>query len=535
MTQTKKPIRARELASQRKREEVLKEPPQELTGDLKADMALIKKLVHYSSDIVFREFALGTEERVEAGLIYADALVNKQVIDQDIMQGLMHWAGLVRAGQPLTRSNAFQYIEEYLLTIGEIKITGQVEEILGGILSGDTALLIDGSPQAYLTNTRSWAMRTPTEPNVEAVIRGPREGFTETLIVNLGLVRRRLKDPDLKVETFEIGKRTKTSVSLLYVVDIINPRIVTELRRRLQKISIDGIVDSSYVEQLIEDSTASPFPQIHSTERPDKVVANLLEGRAAIIVDGSPFALIAPAVWAQFFHSPEDYYERSQIGTFVRIIRLLSMFFSLTLPAIYIAFTSFHPEMLPIPLALAISGARSGVPFSPFLETLVMEIMVEILREASVRLPGPIGQTIGIIGGLILGDASVRAGIVSPLTVIIVAITAIGSFASPSYSSAIAFRMLRFPLMVLATTFGFYGVSVGLILITIHVASLDSVGVPYLTPYAPFMPEGQKDAILRLPWSLSRRRAPEVKPQDKWRMPRPRKKGQKGGSAEENG
>ncbi|MGI6143082.1 MAG: spore germination protein [bacterium] len=535
MAQTKKPIKTKELITQRKIDEVLENPPRELTGDLATDLALVEKLFHHSADIVIREFALGTEERIEVGLIYADALANKRVIDQDIMQGLMHRAGLVKVGQPLTRSNAFQYIEEYLLTIGEIKVTNQVDKILGSILSGDTALFIDGSPKAYLTNTRGWSMRTPTEPNVEAVIRGPREGFTETLIVNLGLVRRRLKDPDLKVEMFEIGKRTKTSISLLYIVDIINPKIVAELRRRLENISIDGIVDSGYVEQLIEDSTASPFPQIHSTERPDKVVANLLEGRAAIIVDGSPFALIAPSVWAQFFHSPEDYYERSHIGTFVRLIRLLSMFFSLTLPALYIAFTSFHPDMLPIPLALAIAGARSGVPFSPFLETLIMEIMVEILREASVRLPGPIGQTIGIIGGLILGDASVRAGIVSPLTVIIVAITAIGSFASPSYSSAIAFRMLRFPLMVLATTFGFYGVSVGLILITIHVASLDSLGVPYLTPYAPFMPEGQKDAILRLPWSLSRMRAPEVKPQDKWRMPKPKGKRKKGGLDEENG
>ncbi|MGI6575843.1 MAG: spore germination protein [bacterium] len=526
MTQTKKPIKAAKLAAQRKKTEVLKKPPRELTGDLNADMTLLRKKLHNSSDIVFREFTLGVATGIRIGLIYTDGLVNKQVIDQDIMQGLMHFARIGSRQQNLTNSNIFHFIEEHLLTIGEIKITDQVDTILGSILSGDTALLMDGSKQAYLTNTRGWIMRSPTEPTVEAVVRGPREGFTETLMVNLGLIRRRLKDPDLKVESFKVGKRSQTDVVLLHIADLANLDLVAELRRRIENINIDGILDSGYLEQLIEDSTASPFPQIQSTERPDKVVANLLEGRAAILVDGTPFALIAPAVWAQFFHSAEDYYERAQISTLVRLVRLLSMFFSLTLPSIYIAFISFHPEMLPTTLALAIAAARSGVPFSPFLEILIMEIMVEILREASVRLPGPIGPTVGIVGGLVLGDASVRAGIVSPLTVIVVAVTAISSFASPSYSSAAAFRMLRFPLMVLAATFGFYGITVCLILIGVHVASLESLGVPYLAPYAPFYLEGQLDAIIRSPLSWQRRRPPEVRAQDQWRMP-PKKKGGK--------
>ncbi|NLP18515.1 MAG: spore germination protein [Firmicutes bacterium] len=529
LTQTKRPIKVEELTAQKRKEKALKNPPPELTGDLHTDLALIDKLLHYSSDIIVREFTLSAGDGLGAGLVYADALVDKKVIDQDIMQPLMHLARLSKPHHPLTKGNTFKYVEEHLLTIGEITITSQIDTILAGILYGDTALFIDGSPSAILANTKGWSMRAPSEPNVEAVVRGPREGFTETLIVNLGLIRRRLKDPDLAVEIMEIGQRSKTSISLLYVADIASPELIAKLRRRLENISIDGIVDSGYIEQLIEDSTISPFPQILSTERPDKVVANLLEGRAAILVDGTPFALIAPAVWAQFFHSPEDYYERSHIATFIRLIRLLAMTFSLTLPAIYIAFTSFHPEMLPATLALAIAAARSRVPFSLFLEALIMETMVEILREASVRLPGPIGPTIGIVGGLVLGDAAVRAGIVSPLTVIVVAITAIGSFASPSYSGAISFRILRYPLMFLAATFGFYGIIVGLILIIIHVASLESLGVPYLAPYAPFHLEGQKDAILRLPWRYCWKRPLEVGPQDTERMPKPRGQNRGGG------
>lgn len=535
MAQKKRPIKLKELTAQRKKERILQNPPRELTGDLNIDLSLLDKLLHRSADIVIREFTLSAGEGIGVGLVYADALVDKQVIDQDIMQPLMHLARLSHLDQILTRDNAFQYVEEHLLTIGEIRITNKLDAILGGVLYGDTAILLDGSSFAILANTKGWSMRTPSEPNVEAVVRGPREGFTETLIVNLGLIRRRLKDPDLSVEIMEIGKRSKTSISLLYVADLASPELIRRLRQRLKNISIDGIVDSGYIEQLIEDSTISPFPQILSTERPDKVVANLLEGRAAILVDGTPFALIAPAVWAQFFHSPEDYYERSHIATFIRLIRLLAMTFSLTLPAIYIAFTSFHPEMLPTTLALAIAAARSRVPFSLFLETLIMETMVEVLREASVRLPGPIGPTIGIVGGLVLGDAAVGAGIVSPLTVIVVAITAIGSFASPSYSGAISFRILRYPLMFLAATFGFYGIIIGLILIVIHVASLHSLGVPYLAPYAPFHLEGQKDAILRLPWPYFWQRPTEIRPQDTERMPRPRGKNKVGGKPDHEG
>lgn len=519
MTQIKKPIKVADYTKKRKEEVVLDNPPRKITTNLHTNLSLLKKLFHNSSDIIIRKFTLDASE-IEVGLVYLDCLTDKHVINQDIMQQLMY---RTYSRYKLTKNNAFEYVKEYLLTIGEIEFSSEVETILDSILSGNTALFIDGSEQAILTSTKGWAMRSPTEPTVEAVVRGPREGFTETLMVNLGLIRRRLKDPDLIVKMLNIGRRTKTSVAVLYVSDLANPKIISELCQRLNSIDIDGILESGYIEQLIQDSTATPFPQIHSTERPDKIVANLLEGRAAIIVDGTPIALIVPSVWTQFFHSPEDYYERFQIASFIRLIRLLSMSFSLILPSIYIAFSSFHPEMLPTTLALAISAARAGVPFSPFLETLLMEIMVEIVREASVRLPGPIGPTIGIVGGLVIGEAAVRAGIVSPLTVVIIAITAISSFTSPSYSSAIALRLLRFPFMILAATFGFYGIAIGIILLGIHLTSLESFGVPYLAPYTPFYLEGQRDAIIRFPWNLLLRRPPELDVQDEWRQPQPEK------------
>ena len=228
----------------------------------------------------------------------------------------------------------------------------------------------------------------------------------------------------------------------------------------------------------------SIFPQMQATERPDKAAAGILEGRVAIVVDGTPFVLLVPVVWVQFFQSPEDYYEQCQLSTFIRLIRLIANAFSLFLPSVYIAMTSFHPEMLPTGLAIALAAARTGVPFSLLTELLIMETAVEIVREASVRLPGPIGPTVGIVGGLILGEASVRAGIVSPLTVIVVAITAIGSFATPNYSTAISIRLLRFP-FVFGASFGLIGITAGIILLVIHLADLEAWGVPYMAPYTP--------------------------------------------------
>ena len=304
----------------------------------------------------------------------------------------------------------------------------------------------------------------------------------------------------------------------MYIDGLAHPPMVQEMLARLEKINVDSILESGYIEQLIQDRRWSPFPQIQNTERPDKVVANLLEGKVSILVDGTPFALIAPAVFSQFYQSPEDYYERFYIATLLRFIRIISITIALLLPSLYIAFSSFHPEMIPSRLVIAMAAGRSTVPFPSLVEALFMELAIEILREASVRLPGPIGPTIGIVGALVVGEAAVSAGLVSPVMVIIVAVTTIGSFASPSYSAAIAIRMLRFPVMLLAGMFGLYGIMLFLIVILIHLSSLKSFGVPYMSPLSPLNLKGMKDLFIRAPHHLLRTRPTMFHIQDEIRM-----------------
>ena len=518
-TEFKKPIPAGQIKEQRLTEEMASEQPTELSGNFEADLQHLRSLFHDSSDLVIRRFRLPIPEDLELAMFYIDGLVDTRVVDQDIMRSLLHLSRMESVAEKLKPGNALDKIKAYLLAAGEIEASGEIKNILHTILSGDTVLLISGSKEAIIVNSRGFETRGVQEPTIEAVVRGPREGFSENIRTNTGLIRRRIKDPDLVVETAIIGRRTGTDIAFLYIKDIANPNIVADIKAQVQNIEIDAVLESGYVEQLVKAHGASLFPQMQATERPDKAAAGILEGRVAIIVDGSPFVLLAPVVWIQFFQSPEDYYEHSWLSSFIRLIRLAATVFSLFLSGIYVALTSFHPEMIPTTLALALAAARTGVPFSLLAEILIMELLVEIIREASVRLPGPIGPTVGIVGGLILGEASVRAGIVSPLTVIVVAITAIGSFATPNQSTAISIRLLRFPFIFLGASFGLIGITAGIILLVIHLAGLESWGIPYMAPYAPYDPTGQGDTVLRRDFLFQRTRPRFLKPLDRYRLP----------------
>lgn len=518
----KKPVPAAEIKERHRAEQVAaNKAPTELTGSFETDLSLLRTLFHNSSDLVIRRFRLPIPEDLDVAVLYIDGLVDTRVVDQDIIQSLLRLSRIESVAERLKPGNAMDKIKAYLLSAGEIETSSAIEKISHTILSGDTALLIAGSKDCIIVNSRGFETRGVQEPTIEAVVRGPREGFSENIRTNTSLIRRRIKDPDLVIEAAVIGQRSGTDIAFVYIKDIADPQIVEEIKTKIESIKIDAVLESGYIEQLVHDQGVSLFPQMQASERPDKVAAGILEGRVAVIVDGTPFVLLAPVVWVQFFQSPEDYYEQSQLSTFIRLVRFVATAFSLFLSGVYIAMTSFHPEMIPTPLALALAAARTGVPFSLVTEILIMEISVEIIREASVRLPGPIGPTIGIVGGLILGEASVRAGIVSPLTVIVVAITTIGSFATPNHTTAISFRFLRFPFIFLGASFGLIGITTGLILLVIHLAGLESWGVPYMAPYAPYEPTGQGDAILRREFSFQRTRPPFLKPQDKHRLPRP--------------
>jgi spore germination protein KA len=477
-------------------------PDIELSYSLSENITLIQQQLGKSDDLVVRRFRMGSGKAAkDAAVLFFDGMADRQVISEFIIKYM----------------TTPQHSHEEP-AVNELESTARLRQSVRNILAGNTVLLIDGKATAYLSNTRGWERRGVEEPETESVIRGPREGFSETISTNSALIRVRLKDPNLQLRHLVVGQRTQTDVNVMYVEGLADPNVVGEIIRRIQSINIDGVLESGYIEQLIEDKGWSPFPQIQNTERPDKVVANLLEGKVAILVGGTPFVLIAPAIFSQFYQSPEDYYERFGIPTLIRMIRFISMTNALLLPSLYIAFSSFHPEMIPSRLVIAMAAGRSTVPFPSVMEAFIMEVAIEILREASVRLPGPIGSTIGIVGALVIGEAAVTAGLVSPIMVIIVALTTIGSFASPSYSASIAIRVLRFPLMILAGMFGLYGIMLFLIVILIHLSSLKSFGVPYLTPLSPINLLGLRDLLLRAPFRWLKTRPKMFHPQDDTRL-----------------
>lgn len=337
-------------------------------------------------------------------------------------------------------------------------------------------------------------------------MRGPRLGFNESIDENTALLRQHGKNENLVIARISVGKRVKRELLLTYIADIANPSLVREVQARIGRLNLDDILESGYIEQLMEDNFLSPFPQVQSTERVDRVLGALLEGRVALIMDGTPFALIVPVTFNMLLQSPEDYYDRWIPGTLLRILRYFAAFISLFGPSLYISFISFHQGLIPTKLALSIAQSRAGVPFPSLIEVLIMEVSLEILREAGLRLPKPIGQTIGIVGGLVIGEAAVQAGIVSPIMIIVVAITAISSFAIPQYNAGIALRMLRFAAMIFAAIFGLYGLVLFFLAICSHLAKLKSFGTPYLSPAAPYRFRDWKDFLVRGPLRRMNRR-----------------------------
>lgn len=513
-----RPKKVKEIRRQKQRDQQSERKLKERTENvhvypqLKDNLQFISETLGDSGDVITRKFKIPYAPDREAAIIYIDGMADSAIVDEFILHSLTVDAEAVDVKYDIAR-----WIEERLLHVGEFAPSQKMEDLIGAILTGDTALFVDQCEQGFMLGTKGWDYRGVEEPNIEAVVRGSREGFTENIRVNSAMIRRRLKDPNLRFFSYKLGKRTKTDVNVIYIKGIMDQKILQEIIDRIESINIDGILESGYVEEFIEDNTWSPFPQLQGTERPDACVAHLLEGKAVILVDGSPFSLVLPAVFSQFYYSPEDYYSRFLIASLVRGIRAISFFIALLLPAMYIAFISFHAEMIPSKLAIAIAAGRATVPFPSLVEALMMEISVEILREASIRLPGPIGPTIGIVGALVIGDAAVTAGIVSPLMVIVVALTTIGSYANPSYTAAIAIRMLRFPLMVAAAIAGGYGVMLVLLLIILHLVKLKSFGVPYLSPLAPLKLSDAKDTILRMPWKWMNKRPITFRPENKQR------------------
>ncbi|WP_042208796.1 spore germination protein [Paenibacillus durus] len=499
-----------------------------ISGKITQDIQLLKAIFDRSTDIVFREFQLGDVQT--AMLIFLDGMVNTIIVDSDIMRPLLEYGETMLEKSRLSPAGVESLLQNQVITAAQVHSGERIQEVVDHVLSGDTVLLIDGVKKALFISAKGWGKRAVEEPATEAVIRGPREGFTEHLLTNITLIRRRLRTPKLKIEGLQLGQLSKTDVAIAYLEGIADDAIVEEVRKRVNRIDIDAILESGYVEELIEDNSFSIFPQVNYTERPDKIVANLLEGKVAILIDNTPFALIVPVTFFEMMQASEDYYQRYVISTLIRLLRYLFLIIALLLPSLYIALLTFHQEMLPTSLLLSAAASREAVPFPALVEALLMEISFEALREAGVRLPRPVGQAVSIVGALVIGEASVSAGIVSAPMVIIVSITGIASFIIPSYSQAITIRLLRFPMMFLAGTLGLYGVLLGVLFILIHMARLRSFGVPYLSPLAPLHISDLKDALVRVPWWGMIKRSTESSKNNIRRMkgtlrPRPPKRG----------
>jgi spore germination protein KA len=473
-----------------------------LHRNLKDNLQHIRQEVGNSPDVVIREFEIGGLQ-LQAAAVFIDNLVDQKLVDDFVMRSLMVDISQGTSKSTVSDKNVFDVIKDKALTIGTVKVIKDWNGLMLSILSGDTIILIEGWAEAISGSTRGGESRGVEEPSSQVVIRGPKDGFTESIGTNVSLVRRRIKSPNLWLETMKIGDVTQTDVAFMYIKGIANDKLVLEVKQRLNDIEIDGVLESGYIEDLIQDQPFSPFPTVYNTERPDSVAANLLEGRIAIFVDGTPFVLIAPTTFFMFFQSSEDYYQRYDIATAVRLLRFLAFFIALFGPSVFVAAITFHQEMIPTPLLISLSAQREGVPFPAFVEALLMEVSFEILREAGVRMPRAIGQAVSIVGALVLGQAAVQAGIVSSAMVIVVAITGIASFSTPTFNMAISVRLLRFLLTICAATYGFYGIAIINMMMIAHLCSLRSFGMPYMAPMAPFIPADQKDTLLRLPfWSL---------------------------------
>ncbi|WP_155591136.1 spore germination protein [Lysinibacillus cavernae] len=435
-------------------------------------------------------------------LIYIDKLVDDQSLNNDIIANL--------------QNNLYETPEslKVALSISEVNISSLLKETIDTMVNGSVVIHVDGYPQAIVANIASRESRALSAPENESQVIGTQVGFNESLSTNISLIRRYIVNPDLCNEKLKIGSRTNTSVSLLYMHGIANDQMVNTLRQRITDLTIDELLDSAVLAEMIDDNSLSVFPQMLLTERPDRFCDAILDGKVGVIVDGSSMAIVCPQSFTEFFQSQEDQNLRWQIATFVRLLRLTAFFLSVYLTPFYVAALTFHYEVIPQAFLVPLSESRALVPFPPIFEALLLEFIIELLREAGARLPTKIGQTIGIVGGIVIGTAAVQAGITSNILLIIIALSALASFTSPSYMMGNVIRLIRFPIIILAGFWGFYGIMLAFCFILIHLLRQSSLGAPYLSPFYPPRLKEMRDSIIRMPIPLTAKRPALTRPED---------------------
>ena len=474
---------------------------EKIPGSIKDIKSKLQAMFVESDDFVVREFVIGETAKIKVIVTYIDGMSDKALISDAIIYPLLKESRNPTIDAKLKNIDLVKVLQEDILSASEITAIWDFKEAVETILLGDTVIFIDGAKGAIRACSKGGERRNVSEPDTESVVRGPREGFTEVLKVNTSLLRQRIKSTKFKMETMQLGRYTKTDVAICYIKGVADESIVNAVKRRIKAINVDGVLESSYIEQYIEDAPLSLFPTVGNSERPDKVAAKILEGRVAIICDGSPIVLTVPYLFIEALQSTEDYYSRTFFANLNRLLRLLALAVAVAGPAIYVAILVYHFGIIPFELLLSIAATREGIPFEPFTEALLMILVFEALRESGVRMPKPVGQTISIVAGLVIGEAAVAAGVVSPIMVIIIAITGVCTFIVPTLQDVLP--ILRIILLFAANAIGLLGIYLALIFILVHLCSLRSFGVPYMSPFSPSSLRDMKDAIIRAPlWSL---------------------------------
>ncbi|WP_328702660.1 spore germination protein [Alicyclobacillus suci] len=499
---------------ERKRNVPANIPNDVLQRNVDANEQLLRNVFDKCSDVVFH--SIKVKGRTDIVVVYIDGLIDIQNFEDMVLKPILYEG----PPQGLGRTKRIgQLIEDNLIAIVGSKTVSRTDELIHEILDANLALLIDGERESLILHLKNVPTRAIQEPKTEPGIRGPQEGFTESIRTNTAMLRKIIKSADLKFESVVVGELSRTDVLIIYLSRLVNTSVLNEVRSRVQRIQIDAIVDSAYIEELIEDAPFSPFPMVQNTERPDVVIANLLEGKVAILVDGSPFVLIAPQTFWGALQAAEDYYDRFIYVSFIRILRFGLLWISLLLPSIYVALTTFHPQLMPTNLLLSFVAARELSPFPAVVEALLMEVMFEALREAGIRLPRAVGSAVSIVGALVIGQAAVQAGIISAPMVIVVSTTGIASFALPRYQFGTSFRLLRFPMLLLAGTLGFYGIALGLMAMMTHLVTLRSFGIPYWGSLQFSVFGNLKDTIFRFPIWMRNKRPNILMEEDSTRIP----------------
>ena len=469
-----------------------------LENNFKDQIDFIQSEIGEKNPIAIKNFYIGHTEPLNAFVIYINGLANKDIIDRDILNPLM-----IHVQEVLTpKENTLDYLAKRYIAMCNTSIESDISHVVEAIKGGKTIVLIENVSNFIIIDTTGGNYRSISDPSIESPIKGSREGFIENLETNTSILRRNIKDKNLSTEYLKVGRRSQTDLALMYIDDIVDKDVLNELRRRIMCIDVDSVSDTGMIEQFIEDSAYSVFPQVFGTESPTIAKADLMEGKIAIILNGTPFVLTAPSVFLDFFHAPDDYNERTVISTFTRLLRALATFVVISLPALYLTLLQFNVELIPVKFINPIVQSREGIALTPFLEILSMELVVELLREGGLRLPPKIASTLSIVGGIIVGNTAIESRIVSPTTLLVVGVSVIATFVIPNYEMALTIRFIRFPMLFLANAIGFLGIAAGWFLLLVQLLSLKSFGVPYFSLFQ----KDLKDSFIRVPlWKMNNR------------------------------